>query len=411
MTPLNIAIVGGGLGGPAAAIGLAKNGHVVSIYERSTAVEAIGYGFRITPNSDHCLKWLGIDVVAGGAVTANTARMMDREGRVTREWKENEDLEAMKQGTSVFAYRAALQRQLLEKASEGGVEVKIGVKVISVDVSNNTLYFDDKTSTSVDLIIGADGVHSRIRPHVVDSSILYPKPSTGHSCVRFMLSTYTLLSDPIVSRMIDDSFKMLSWNDQQDKRIVAYAVDFDRSWIFTCTHPEQLSLQQTSEGSQADTIAYNQKISLERVKEIYKDFDPLALRILDLTDPNGFRVWKLLDMDELPRWSVNHTVLLGDACHPVVPYGYSGASMSIEDAVTLCVLLPANVESSQIQDRLQLYEKIRKPRVRRVLEVSREVSHGKENRELVEEYYQFLVSHDAIEFAREELAGHLTKSH
>jgi salicylate hydroxylase len=76
-------------------------------------------------------------------------------------------------------------------------------------------------------------------------------------------------------------------------------------------------------------------------------------------------------MDEIPRWSTKHTVLLGDAGHPVLPFGFSGASMAIEDAVTLATLLPSNIQPNQIEDRLELYEKIRKPRIGRVREHSR----------------------------------------
>jgi salicylate hydroxylase len=108
--PLNIIIVGAGIGGPAAAVGLARNGHQVSIYERATNTSEVGYAFRITPNSDLCLKYLGVDSVAGGAVAANTVRMLDTDGRIVMERRENADSKkaAKKGGTSVFAYRVCM---------------------------------------------------------------------------------------------------------------------------------------------------------------------------------------------------------------------------------------------------------------------------------------------------------------
>ena len=122
--------------------------------------------------------------------------------------------------------------------------------------------------------------------------------------------------------------------------------------------------------------AYNQKVSLETVLGIYHDFDPVAIRLLKLADPDGFRVWKLLDMDDIPRWSLGHTVLMGDACHPLSPFGFSGASMAIEDAVTLSTLLTSDVKPKEIPGRFKLYEEIRKPRVARVREQSRQNSQG-----------------------------------
>jgi salicylate hydroxylase len=103
----------------------------------------------------------------------------------------------------------------------------------------------------------------------------------------------------------------------------------------------------------------------------YSAFGPKARRLFELADPNGFRVWKLLDMDEIPTWSNNHTTLLGDAAHPLLAFSFSGASMAVEDAVTLAVLLPREVEKEQIGERLKLYEEIRKPRLDVVRRVSR----------------------------------------
>jgi salicylate hydroxylase len=150
--------------------------------------------------------------------------------------------------------------------------------------------------------------------------------------------------------------------------------------------------------------AYNQKISPQTVLSIYKDFDPVAIRLLELANPDSLRVWKLMDLDDIPRWSVNRTVLLGDACHVVVPFGFSRAAMAFEDAVTLTVLLPSNVTLDQIENRLKLYETIRRPRVKRVREASRELATGKENVTFMLEYGEFLGSHDAVEYAKDKLA-------
>ena len=107
MPPLKVVIVGCGIGGPAAALGLAQHGHEVSVYERATKTTEVGYAFRLTPNSDRCLKHLGIDVVKGGAVSATTARMMDVDGTVMMEVKENPGADKAKQGENVFSFRVS----------------------------------------------------------------------------------------------------------------------------------------------------------------------------------------------------------------------------------------------------------------------------------------------------------------
>ena len=154
-------------------------------------------------------------------------------------------------------------------------------------------------------------------------------------------------------------------------------------------------------------VAYDQKASIETVLSIYGDFGPVAKRLIELADPNGFRIWKLVDMDEIPNWSRNHTVLLGDACHPILPFGFSGASMAIEDALTLSTLLTAGLHREEIPGRLKLYADIRKPRVARVRESSREIARGSDDTKFISEYRQFLDSHDAVEHAQQALSKYL----
>ena len=104
MAPLKILVVGGGVGGLAAAALLARAGHEVTVYERSKHTGGVGYAFRITPNSDRVLRHLGIDSVQGGACAATGGTMLRHDGSVVMQTKEN--TEPVKGGaTSVFAYR------------------------------------------------------------------------------------------------------------------------------------------------------------------------------------------------------------------------------------------------------------------------------------------------------------------
>ncbi len=136
---------------------------------------------------------------------------------------------------------------------------------------------------------------------------------------------------------------------------------------------------------------------------IYQAFEPRAIRLFELADPNGFRIWKLLDMDEIPHWSLNHTALLGDACHPVSPFGFSGAAMAIEDAVTLSVLLTSDVQAEKVPELLSLYEEIRKPRVGRVRNSSREIARDRADKDFLQGYRVFLTEHDAVAVAKQAL--------
>lgn len=264
MAPLNIAIIGAGVGGPTAAIGLARNGHNVTLYDRTSSIGGVGYAFRITPNSDRCLKFLGIDVLASGAVEANWSRLMNYKGKLSNEFQENQNPEV--DGLSVFAYRLGLQQQLLDEATNQGAQVRMGVEVTSVDVSSCTITFADSSTSSVDLIIASDGLHSFIRPYVVDSSVHFPKVSTGHSCIRAMIPYQAIQDDPVTSHMMSDKIRMVGFR-AEDRLIGGYAVDYGRQFNLVCTHPEALSNRETSSGSDAEKSAYNQKIGISRCRK------------------------------------------------------------------------------------------------------------------------------------------------
>ena len=118
-------------------------------------------------------------------------------------------------------------------------------------------------------------------------------------------------------------------------------------------------------------------------------------------------MWPLQDIDDHPDWSLNHTALLGDACHAVLPFGFSGASMAIEDGVTLSTLFTPDIKLEDIPGRLQLYEDIRRPRVSRVRETSLEGAKGLETKESMQDYMMFLGSHDAVEHAKQALSEYL----
>jgi salicylate hydroxylase len=70
--------------------------------------------------------------------------------------------------------------------------------------------------------------------------------------------------------------------------------------------------------------------------------------------------------DEIPIWSNNHPVLLSNAADPVLPFGFSGASISIEDAVVLAIMLPTEVNVDEISNRVKMYEQMRRPHVERM---------------------------------------------
>lgn len=409
MAPLKIVIVGSGIAGPAAAIGLARNGHQVTIYERSTVGQEVGYAFRITANSDRCLKHLGIDTVAGGAVPANANRLYSHTGNFIGEVKENRDAEKAKQATSVFAYRPQLVKQLMDAALETGrVEVKSGMKVKGVNVEETRIVLANGETVDADLVIAADGLHSVIRPFVIDGNQYFPKPTGDINVIRFTVPKALAQEDPLLSSAVTDDAAMLVWNGG-DTMMIVYQVDYGRLLNVTLSHPARRSNKETQEGDSAALTSYNRKASLETVLDIHKGWDPRAIRLIELADQEGFRIWKLMDMDDIPTCSRGNTVLIGDACHPVLPFSYSGASMAIEDAITLSTFLEEDVKAEDVPGLLKLYEEARNHRVRHVRDEGRRRVQLDRTKEEMQQFRDFLQDHDAVKYAQEKLAGYKEK--
>jgi salicylate hydroxylase len=131
-----------------------------------------------------------------------------------------------------------------------GATIKTGRKVTSVNVDTTTLSFEDGTSTTADLIIAADGLHSTIRPHIIDVNKYYPKQTSGHNCLRFTISKQAMLDDNMTAKMISDDFRMFTWRDGR-KAILAYSVDSDRQYNFNGVHPAEESNQDLQDQSES----------------------------------------------------------------------------------------------------------------------------------------------------------------
>lgn len=103
--------------------------------------------------------------------------------------------------------------------------------------------------------------------------------------------------------------------------------------------------------------------------QIYKKFEPNARAILGKVDDSKLKVWKLLDMENMPTFVNERLALLGDAAHPFLPHQGQGGGQAIEDAAALAALLPLGTLQKDIPERLQLYEQCRYERAHKIQQV------------------------------------------
>ena len=112
---------------------------------------------------------------------------------------------------------------------------------------------------------------------------------------------------------------------------------------------------------------WTDRATIARALAAFEGWHPQVRRIIAAADTCF--VWALFDREPLPRWSVGRTTLLGDACHPMYPFMGQGAAQAIEDGATLAACLVAG--GADVAEALHRYERVRRPRVTRLQEMSR----------------------------------------
>ncbi len=205
----------------------------------------------------------------------------------------------------------------------------------------------DGNSISADVVIGADGVHSLTRLAVTSKEFRAFK--TRHSAFRFMITRKVALEDPDTREIGSTNGSMDIWYSPHT-RIVMYPCSNNELLNFVCIHPAELS--GASDGY--DTVAYKKKLL-----EVYKDFAPQALKLLEKADPNTLKVYPLYDMEALPTFINDRLALIGDAAHPFLPHLAQCGAMALEDAASLGIMLSRGITAKDIPERLKLYNQAR----------------------------------------------------
>jgi salicylate hydroxylase len=250
----------------------------------------------------------------------------------------------------VTIHRADLLAALAAELPAACVHFDRRVAGLTQDDNGVTLAFEDGTRARHDVVIGADGIHSRVR-----AALFGPESPrfTGVVSFRAVVPTERVRDVPEI-----DAFTKW-WGPNPQTQIVTFPLNQGReTFVFATTGQERWTEESwTSEGS------------VDELREVYRDFHPDARRLLDACD----RVLKsaLYEREPLPAWTVGTVTLLGDACHPMLPFMAQGAGMAIEDAVVLCRALTGAADRPQAAAALQRYEAARRERTARIQLASR----------------------------------------
>ena len=347
MSALRIGVAGAGVGGLSAGIALRQQGHEVTVFEQAPHFSRVGADINLTPNVVRAIDGLG----AGAAVRRLGARPTFR---ISRDWDTGQETSRLAMGDTaerlygapqVTIHRADIIAALAEQFPLAQIRFGQRIRSLSQNEQGVTLQLEGGGSETFDVVIGADGIHSRVR------TALFGEESprfTGVVSFRSVVPTERVQHVPEI-----EAFTKW-WGPNPHSQIVTFPLNQGReTFIFATTGQDSWTEESwTSPGD------------VQELRGFYKDFHPDARALLEACDSTLKSA--LYEREPLPRWSVGTVSLLGDACHPMLPFMAQGAGMAIEDAVVMARSLAGAGTRADAVLALQVYENARKERTAKI---------------------------------------------
>jgi salicylate hydroxylase len=332
---LKAVVIGAGIGGLGAAISLARAGIAVEVCEQASVLAEAGAGLQLSPNAVKALRALGVaERLEPSASQPEFLQLrLGRSGGRIFSIPMGAAAEARYGAPYLHIHRADLQAELaaaLDEAAPGSL--KLGRRIDSVD------------AIEADLIVGADGLKSRVRAALFGEDA--PR-FTGCVAWRLTAEAGRVAEPPPNGAVV--------WTGP-GRHAVTYRIRGGRLINFVGVVEQD---GWTQEG-------WSEPGDLAELAALFSGFAAPVLSVIAAAA--SCNRWALFDRDPLPRWSKGRVTLLGDAAHPLPPFQAQGAAMAIEDAVVLarCVAGGGDVAAA-----LERYEAERKPRTARMLASAR----------------------------------------
>jgi salicylate hydroxylase len=341
---LSIAIVGGGIGGLTAALSLLRAGADVHVYERVRTIREVGAGIAVTPNATRILHRLGLAEAL--EKTAVRAQAWDQ-----RRWEDGRTLlrtpiagamEAAFGFPFYHIHRADLVNTLVGALPPERLHLGHTFRTL-VDYGDHVeAQFENGVHIRADALVGADGIHSAVR------QILFgpEKPHfTGCIAYRGLVPADRLahLDLEVTAQLwMGPGRHFIHWYVQNQRLLNFVAVIEQDTWT---------KESWTDRGEVADLLA------------AYEGWHPQVRSILGALDETF--IWALFDRQPMAHWSAGRVTLLGDACHPMLPFTAQGAAQAIEDGATLAACF-SDTGARGVPAALGRYEAIRLPRTARI---------------------------------------------
>jgi salicylate hydroxylase len=338
---LRVAIVGGGIGGLAAAVALGRVGVRSDIYEAAPEPRGDGVGMHLGPNGSRLLHRWGLgDQLRTVAVRPEALEI--------RHWRDGHTLNRQEMGDAWEAAFGApyytVSRADLHAALSGLLPpetIHSGARCVGFAESGEQVRLDfaDGGQAVADVLVGADGIGSVVRRVIAGAD---PAVLSRSGAIRGLVPADRV---PALAPR-----QMYVWPGPTG-RLLCYPVAAGRQFTVVAVVPDEAG------GAES----WSAPASAEEFAGLFTGWHDTVLAVAG--NVRQVRRWTLSDREPLDRWSTDRTTLLGDAAHPMLPHHGQGANQAIEDAAALAICLRRAASPAAA---LKQYEEIRRPHTARV---------------------------------------------
>ncbi len=346
-----VIIVGGGIGGLAAALAVAQQNIEVLLLEQADKIGEIGAGIQLGANAFNALDALGAGEAARSrTVFTESLTLMDAVDAKQIVRVETGDAYQKRFGNPYgVIHRADIHLSIFEAVLNNPlIKFRTSTHVQRIEQETNSVTVIDQHGErfTADALIGADGVKSVVRAALIGDEARV----TGHVVYRAVVETENMpkelqINSPVV------------WAGPHC-HLVHYPLRGGRQYNLVVTfHSRQKEEWGVTDGSKEEVLSY------------FDGVHPVPRQMLDR--PSSWRRWATADRDPVEQWSFGRTTILGDAAHPMTQYLAQGACQALEDAVVLGEAL--RVTGNDFVEAFKIYERVRIPRSARVLFSAREM--------------------------------------
>ncbi|KAJ5735214.1 uncharacterized protein N7483_000339 [Penicillium malachiteum] len=366
---LRVIIAGAGIAGLATAISLARVSTLpdldIQLYEQASELLEIGASIALSPNGMRTLEKLGVTNALSDEVGFRGPSGIPQ---IFRHWKTDQVISVdthtnvpdPRHHTTRF-HRGHLHSALLEHVPRQSIH--LGKKIINAEITDNgvSLHFEDGTKAYGDILIGADGIKSRVRQSFV------PEYKLRFSGKIFMRSTFdaSLVEDKIPDLPADS----LHWWGPNDNFFASRLGKGQFTTVGAYSDPRTTDELEKS-------VDWDQKGDVQFLRERYKDWNPLIKALIEVTPYTN--LYPNFAGDALPKWVFGSRVtLVGDAAHAHGGAFAAGGSLALDDALALGLAFKhvfqvsaTNVLSlDRVKESLYLYTETRKPHTDKLLRI------------------------------------------